>query len=271
MGDANAWCYWALWTFGGSVVDPNDHVTLDSKETVEALKYAKALSETFIPGVLSWLDPSNNKAFLSGDIGLTDNGISIYYVAKGSKDEAMQKMAEDIFHAYKPVGPVGRPTERALIINSMVFKHTKYPNAAKEYLRFMMEREQYDPWLTALPRLLGPSAQGLREEQRVDLRPEGRSVQGRDRDQPLDGYRGRVGEASAAVLSDFVVAQMVASVCARAGDARGRGQGGGAARQALLPRLTTAGRTQRVAIAVEASPLYAAADRWHGYSTGSRF
>ena len=44
-----------------------------------------------------------------------------------------------------PIGPVGTPTERALIVNSMVFKYTKYPNAAKEYLRFMMEEEQYDP------------------------------------------------------------------------------------------------------------------------------
>ena len=30
----------------------------------------------------------------------------------------------------------------------MVFKHTKYPNAAKDYIRFMMEKEQYGPWLS---------------------------------------------------------------------------------------------------------------------------
>ena len=29
-----------------------------------------------------------------------------------------------------------------------------------------------------------------------------------------DGYKGSIGQASAAVLSDFVVVQMVASVCA---------------------------------------------------------
>jgi multiple sugar transport system substrate-binding protein len=214
VGDANAWCYWVLWTFGGSVVDPNDHVTLDSKETVEALKYAKALSETFIPGVLSWLDPSNNKAFLSGDIGLTDNGISIYYVAKGSKDEAMQKMAEDIFHAYKPVGPVGRPTERALIINSMVFKHTKYPNAAKEYLRFMMEREQYDPWLTACLGYWGHPLKAYEKSSVWTSDPKADPFKDVIGTSLWDGYRGSVGEASAAVLSDFVVAQMVASVCA---------------------------------------------------------
>jgi len=30
-----------------------------------------------------------------------------------------------------------------------VFKYTKYPNAAKEYLRFMMERSQYEAWQSA--------------------------------------------------------------------------------------------------------------------------
>ena len=41
------------------------------------------------------------------------------------------------------------PTERCLMVNSMVFNYTPYPNAAKEYLRFMMEEEQYAPWLEA--------------------------------------------------------------------------------------------------------------------------
>ena len=31
----------------------------------------------------------------------------------------------------------------------MIFKYSKYPNAAKEYLRFMMEKEQYVPWQEA--------------------------------------------------------------------------------------------------------------------------
>ncbi len=47
-----------------------------------------------------------------------------------------------------PIGPVGKPTESALAINAMVFKHTKFPNAAKAYLAFMMEAPQYDKWLT---------------------------------------------------------------------------------------------------------------------------
>ena len=68
------------------MVDENDKVIINSKETIAALKYAKELYETFIPGTLSWLDPSNNKAFLAGEIGLTQNGISLYYATKNSED-----------------------------------------------------------------------------------------------------------------------------------------------------------------------------------------
>jgi len=55
---------------------------LNRKETWEALEAAKEFHDTMIPGVGSWLDPHNNKAFLAGEISVTGNGISIYYAAK---------------------------------------------------------------------------------------------------------------------------------------------------------------------------------------------
>ena len=72
---------------------------LDSPETLKALEYAKELYANFIPGTLSWLDPNNNKAFLDGQISLTNNGISIYYAAKNSPDPKLKEMAADINHA----------------------------------------------------------------------------------------------------------------------------------------------------------------------------
>ena len=71
VGDANGWCHWLVWAHGGKMVDEKDNVVINSPETIAALEYAKQLYETFIPGTLSWLDPSNNKAFLDGQIGLT--------------------------------------------------------------------------------------------------------------------------------------------------------------------------------------------------------
>ena len=88
-GDANGWCQWCMWAFGGKTVDDNNNVVIDSPETVAALEYAKQLYGTYIDGVLSWLDPSNNKAFLADQISLTLNGISIYTVAKNSPDPAL--------------------------------------------------------------------------------------------------------------------------------------------------------------------------------------
>ena len=43
-------------------------MALNRRETIDALKYAKALQETCISGTLAWQDPSNNKAFLAEEI-----------------------------------------------------------------------------------------------------------------------------------------------------------------------------------------------------------
>src|SRR5579863_8721421 len=124
-GDANGWCQWCLWAFGGKTVDDNNNVVIDSPETIAALEYAKQLYGTYIDGVLSWLDPSNNKAFLADQISLTLNGISIYTVAKNSPDPALNAIAADMDHAPMPIGPIGRQTEQQNILNTYAYTYTK--------------------------------------------------------------------------------------------------------------------------------------------------
>jgi multiple sugar transport system substrate-binding protein len=183
---------------------------------VAALEYAKELYATFAPGTLSWLDPNNNKAFLDGQISLTNNGISIYYAAKTSKDPAIAAMAPDINHANMPIGPVGRPTELALIFPMMVFKYCKYPNAAKEYLRFMMEKEQYEPWQEAS---IGYVTQPLRAyESNPVWTSDPKHTPYRDLMKVMqsNGYAGDLGYASASVMADFIVVNMVAEAASGA-------------------------------------------------------
>src|SRR3981081_1794785 len=62
-GDANGWLHGVLWGAGPYTVAKDGKVTINAPETLKALEYCKALSETFIPGVASWNDSSNNKAF----------------------------------------------------------------------------------------------------------------------------------------------------------------------------------------------------------------
>ena len=213
VGDAG-WTDWVLWGHGAAMIDEEENVIINSPETVAALEYGKELYETFIPGTLSWLDPSNNKAFIAGEIGLTSNGISIYYAAKTAEDEATRALADDIDHAVFPVGPVGFPTQGALVINAIVFAYTPYPNAAREYLRFMMEEEQYGAWQEAS---IGYWCHPLQAYDAMPLwteDPKHTPYKDIMRRALPQSYKGPPSEAAAAVKADFVSVDMFQSVCA---------------------------------------------------------
>ena len=94
-------------------MDEEGKVALDSKETRAAIDYARAMQETMIPGTMSWNGTSNNQAFAAGNIGLTQNGVSIYYAAKNAKDPAQQAVAADIDHSEMPRG-VAKSRTRAV-------------------------------------------------------------------------------------------------------------------------------------------------------------
>lgn len=211
VGDGNGTATWLLWSHGGYQVDEAGRVTINSKETIAALRYAAELYKTFIPGTLSWLDPSNNKAYISEEVSLTPNGVSVYFVLKS--DPKYAKIAEDTQHSRLP-GAVGtRYPETANVLNAMVFKHSKFPNAAKEFIRFMMEVEQYDPWLT---KCLGYWAHPLLAFDKSDAWTSDPKVLPFRDAQKMSywiGYKGPISAASGAVDAEYVLVQMFASVC----------------------------------------------------------
>jgi len=212
-GDANAWTHWCLWAHGGKMVDDNNNVVLDSPETVAALEYAKQLYATFIDGVLSWLDPSNNKAFLADQIGLTFNGISIYTVAKNSPDSAVKAIAADMNHANAPIGPVGHATEFQLMLNTYAFKYSKYPNAVREYLRFMWESPQVDGWLKAANGYVSPPMPAWNDNPVWTDDPKVTPFRDGLKYAIDNGYSGSLGTASAAAMGGFVVVDMFGEAC----------------------------------------------------------
>jgi multiple sugar transport system substrate-binding protein len=210
VGDANAFASWLLWSHGGFLVGEDGKVAINSKETIEALKYAKELYPTFISGTLSWQDPSNNKAFVAGEIGLTQNGVSVYFALKN--DPKTAEAAADTDHAPMPLGVSKTRCETALMLNTMVFKHTKYPNAAKEWIRFMMEQEQYEPWLAGC---IGYWAQPLKAYAQSDVwKSDPKIAAYRDTCglEYWNGYKGPISQASGAATADYVNVQMFAAV-----------------------------------------------------------
>ncbi|MBV8912091.1 MAG: carbohydrate ABC transporter substrate-binding protein, partial [Acetobacteraceae bacterium] len=132
--------------------------------------------------------------------------------AKNATDPEVAKIGADLEHAHMPVGPVGKITEGALAINAMVFKHTKYPNAAKAYLTFMMEAPQYEKWLSGS---FGYWGQPLKAYEAADVWTSGDPKIRMYKDTMANGrwyaYPGPITEASGAVMADYVMVDMVAA------------------------------------------------------------
>jgi multiple sugar transport system substrate-binding protein len=215
-GDGNAWVHWALWSQGANLVDAKDQVIINSPETVKALEYCKALSDTFVAGTASWNDAFNNKAFLESQISLTNNGVSIYAAAKagaGKGDAKLKDVMDDMNHSLWPIGPVGKPTEFHIAYPLMAMKYSKAPNACKAFMAFMLEAENYDKWLeSAVAYLTHPlNAYDANPVWKSD--PKLSMLKDAGRRTLTAGGLGSVGEKAAASLADFVMLDMVASVC----------------------------------------------------------
>lgn len=210
VGDGNGFANWLIWSFGGFLVDPDNKVAINSKETVEALDYLKGLYETFVPGTIAWGDISNNRAYAASECWLTANGVSMYFALK--RDEKLRAIADDTQHSLLPKGKLDVSPMAGLTLNAMVFKHSKFPNASKALLQFLLEKEQYDPWLQAN---LGYWAQPL--ENYADSAvwqsdPKVALFKNTMRSNFWIGYKGPISQASAAANADYIMVQMCASV-----------------------------------------------------------
>jgi len=206
-GDGNCWTHWLMWSHGGKMVDEDDNVVVNSPETVAALEYAQELGETLISGAASWLDGHNNKAFLQGACSLTNNGISIYAAAVR---EGMTDIANDMDHSYYPIGPAGEPTEFHVNFPMMPYNHTKYPNAVKALMTWLMEKDQYDQFLEGSVGYLSHSLKAYQNHPVWTEDPKRLVFRDAAQRSRSFAHAGSLGYAASSVFADFVVVNMVA-------------------------------------------------------------
>jgi multiple sugar transport system substrate-binding protein len=207
-GDGNGWAHWALWSHGANLVDAKDQVVINSAETVKALEFAKAIYDNSIAGTASWNDASNNKAFLEGEVHCTNNGVSIYAAAKA---QGRKNIVDDMDHADWPIGPVGKATAFHSAYPILAFKHTKFPNACKAFMAFMMEAENYNPWLEAAVGYLSHPLKAYDANPVWVSDPKLAGAKYAAMNTLTAGGLGSVGEKAATALADFVVLDMFAA------------------------------------------------------------
>jgi multiple sugar transport system substrate-binding protein len=150
FGDAPGWAYPMLWNFGGMETDKSGRTAIDSKGSVEAVRFMAVLwREACDEGGLAWDDTNNNRAFLAGEISASLNGASIYIAAKRGqdkiKDDKGEPMVRDIQHARLPAGPAGQWSYHAAFSHA-VMKYGKNQKLAKDLLKWLHGKEQFGKW-----------------------------------------------------------------------------------------------------------------------------
>jgi len=215
FGDAPSWWYPYLWSWGGKEVEADGKtVALNSKETVESVKFAVALwKETMDEGGLAWDDSSNNRAFLAGTIGATNNGASIYIEAKRKPDayktEKNTPMWQDILHAKIPKGAGGQ-FNLPFPFTDMLMGYSKNQKPAKDFLRWIHSKPVFEEWFTSQQGYTDGATKDWEKDKVWQVDP----VLTPFRDIPpfgrLAGYAGPPNRKAAEAVTKYIVTDMYA-------------------------------------------------------------
>jgi multiple sugar transport system substrate-binding protein len=120
-----------MYSFGSHVQDQDANVVLNSKETLEAIKFVKAMyEESITPDVFTWDASSNNRAILTGEASFTMNAISITRTAE--KDDP--EMSRKIWLAKAPRGPVRRMALQHVMNVYSIWNFAENIDGAKKFL-----------------------------------------------------------------------------------------------------------------------------------------
>lgn len=120
-----------LWSFGGSVQDAEGNVVINSKATIEAVKYMRALyKETETPEVFTWDPSSNNRGILAGKLSYVANAISV--TRQAEKDNP--NMSRDIQITPALRGPARRMASEHVMDCYVIWDFAENKEGAKKFL-----------------------------------------------------------------------------------------------------------------------------------------
>jgi multiple sugar transport system substrate-binding protein len=120
-----------LYSFGGGEQDAEGNLVINSKPTLDAVKFVKALyQDAMSPEVLSWDASSNNRAMLAGKVSMVLNAIS---VTREAENKGMP-IHEKIWLSKPARGPVRRMGLEHVMSIYTIWKFSKNPEGAKKFL-----------------------------------------------------------------------------------------------------------------------------------------
>ena len=142
-----------LWSFGGKLVEEDSKtIAVNSKETVEAFKYIKALyNDAMESEVLAWDDRNNNVCLASGKCSMILNPVSAYRSAVRDKaliQGTQRPVHQVINHIMPPKGPAGRHMA-ASHQGVGIWKFSPLADVGKRFLDYHFQADNADKHLWA--------------------------------------------------------------------------------------------------------------------------
>jgi len=114
-----------------AVANAEGNIVLNSKQTLDAVKFVKALyTETMSPEVLSWDASSNNRAMLAGKASVVLNAISI---TREGENKGMP-ISDQVGLAKAAKGPARRMGLEHVMSNFVIWKFAENIEGAKKFL-----------------------------------------------------------------------------------------------------------------------------------------
>jgi multiple sugar transport system substrate-binding protein len=120
-----------MWSYGASVQDENENVTINSPETIAAIELMTQLFQGAMSDeVFAWDPASNNQGLVAGQLSFILNSISAWRTAQDTDPE----ISDDIFFVPALEGPATAIAAQHVLYNWIVPTHAENPDAAKEFL-----------------------------------------------------------------------------------------------------------------------------------------
>ncbi|MEM9134889.1 MAG: extracellular solute-binding protein [Actinomycetota bacterium] len=208
--DSANMAYSMLWSFGGAEVEEDGTtVAINSDATRAALEYFQKLAAVSTPNITAFDEGGNNRAFLAGEISMTQNATSVYFTAETDAPDVFAGMN----HFPYPEGPAGR--QEFIQMNLLgIFEFAENKEASKDLIRYLLQPENMDPVVQVGLSFYTPMFPSYEDRANMpwNVDPKLGALKGTANGGHLPGWPGPASRASATAYEQQSVVNMFAAV-----------------------------------------------------------
>ena len=207
-GDGNAWVHWCLWAFPAATwsTRPTRSSSTRRRPPRRSNTPSRCMRPSFPAPHRGTTLSTTRRSWRVRSTGPTTASRS---TRRRGATPTQSGDGDDIDHAYWPVGPVGKPTEFHLCFPLLGMTYSKYPQACKALMAFMLEADNFNKWLDGSVGYLSHTLTAYDANPVWTADPKRTPFRDVAKRTLTAGHLGSIGEKAAAAIADFLGARHV--------------------------------------------------------------